>query len=224
MSNPARQLHSIYLSWQTKLVEKPSGSPRSLLAPTGGGFDEAILVAALLVRMRRLIDQMAEEGRPVDLYRRQIPSWFAPLASTNLSAAGGRGLIDAGLLDQIEGFANFLDDKVPMISADKQDNLYDLVAQALAVLEDDESLPRELSGYIRRLLQQIRVALESSRAGSAVDVGELAYSLWVAFAAAEARSKDNGNRWRDLGVQLLAGTVSGTIVQSGATILGALTT
>ncbi len=212
MSNPARELHGIYTSWQAKLAEKASRTPRQIIAPAGRGFDEAIRAAGLLVRMHQLIGQLDEDGYSVDLYRRQLPGWLAPLASANVASGAGWSL-DAALLDQIEGFANFLDGKVPVVGADKMANLLDVVARAIELLAQDGSLPEYLKTYIRRLLQQIRTALEDAQAGTPVDIGGLAYSLWVAFAAAEGQSKSKGSVWKDLGHQLLTGTISGAIVQ-----------
>lgn len=223
MSNPARELHGIYSSWQARIrAAKSNGSPKSLLAPAGRGFDEAMVVASLLVRMRQLIAQLAEEKHNVELYERQMPGWFGPLAMSN-SSTHLSGIADSVLLDQIEGFANFLDGKVPVISAARVDNLREVVSRAIELLESDPDLPEYLKTYIRRLLQQIRAALEDDLAGSAVDVGSLAYSLWVAFAAAEGASETKSVLWKDLGLQLLTGTISGALVQGTTFAIASIT-
>ena len=126
------------------------------------------------------------------------------------------------LLDQIEGFGAFLDGKVPVLTDAHELSLRSLIDRADAILTE-EGLDPALKRYLRRLLFEIRFALDDEVAGMSFNFAEAVQRLWVAFEAAAAKAPEAQRpRWRSLADQILVGVASGGVVEAASITLQAI--
>jgi hypothetical protein len=225
MSNPARELHVIYQGWRDA---NPEGkrSLQQVVRPLGQGLAHVATATRLLVRISDLLTYFENEGLAVAVYRRQYAAWWAPVLA-HPHGWGGVASAEAtaaqSTLDQIEGFAAFLDGKVYSISSEGTETLREILDRAAAVLEEDASLDAELRVYIHRLLQSIRIALDDDAVGVATDYAECVRQLWVALRAAEGASKTKGSEWRGIWTQIATAATAGALVEGGSILLKSIT-
>lgn len=220
MANPARELHSAYQEIRESLDSSGTTSLNRVLKPmTPEGNRQVVKIARLLEQIDVLLTQMEREQMSVALYRRQYPEWYVGLLGypNGWSAAvSGEAFMSQALMDQIEGFANFLEGKVLSLSDAGEASLRDSLAAARKLLEADQDLDHTLRLYIHRLLAEMERALQDEAIGAGFDIEESIVRLWVAFRAAESSTSDaNKGKWRDLWVQMVAGVASGSLVQGG---------
>lgn len=216
MSNPARELHTLYTAWRAR-VDEVKGSLENALQPFGEGASQMIVAMSLLTRIDTTLTRFELDGLKVDLYRRQQPGWASGVMSY---AAGwkvnltGEHVFTQAKLDEIEGFANYLDGKVLEYSDLQASELLHIVGRAQKALAEDTELDSLLSLYIHRLLQQIVEALTDQNFGIKFDVEAAAEELSVAFRAAEASSsKERASVWRELWTNMVGGAGGGLIGQ-----------
>lgn len=226
MGNPARVLHAIYSNWRVAVSSQPQPMYQIINLDTPAGSRVIGNAARALIEIDNLLTQLERSGAPVAVYRRQYPEWWKPLVSqqggwsTNLVSDN---IIGEDHLDEIEGFANFLDGKVWTLSGDRSEALRDLVSRARTALESDAALSSELREYIHRLLQQIEIALDDEGVGATFDYAAAIQRLFVAFKAAESERTPGKGTWASLWTQILSGTVSGAIVQGAIAATNAIT-
>lgn len=225
MTNPARELHSVYGQWREIAVNADRAMP-SIVDPTSNdGASQIINVARLLARIDDILTSMEKDGRNVGVYRRQYPDWTLGMLSYR---AGWNGnvhpdhIMTEGHMDEIEAFANFLDGKVIVFAPEQENRLRAILDRARKALEEDETLDAPLREYIHRLLQSIQNALDDAAVGGGFDMAEAVQALWVALRAAESASKANKTVWRDIWTQILAGSVSGALVEAGVITIAAI--
>lgn len=227
MSNPAQELHTLYASWRSRIEGASSVATMSThLRPKSDGIADIRRAYALLSTIDGVLRRLDGEGRNVDVFRKQLDGW----ARVPLSLSAGWGgnvnadhLISEVMLQQIESFAAYLEGKV-LILADAQDaNLRSLIDRADGLLTG-EGFDPVLQHYLRRLISEIRFALDDEAAGNAFDYSEAVQRLWVAFNAAAERAPEPQKRnWRDLAEQVLIGVVSGGTIEAASIVVGAIT-
>lgn len=184
------------------------------------GIAEIRYAFALLATIDEVLRRFAAQGRPVDVFRKQLDGW----ARVPLSISAGwtsnvqpDHLISEVTLQQIESLSAFLDGKVLVLEDAQRLNLRDLIDQADRLLTAEDLDPL-LQGYLRRLIAAIRYALDDEAAGRAFNFAEAVERLWVAFnAAAERASQERKAGWRDLVRQITIGVTAGGVVE-GASI------
>ncbi len=150
-------------------------------------------------------------GRSVGLYRRQIKTWVRiPLGVNGQwnGSPGPDGIIPEDWLDQIEGLALYLEDKVEEFPAERVADLKQIVDEALTVLAKDKNLPDVLRRYIYDLLASIKMAMAYENMGLAFDYEAAARNLYAAFVAAETKSPENATLWSKLVEKVLGDLVS----------------
>lgn len=222
MSNPARELHEIFRAWRGLIA--PNGSvPARVFSPTPGSEHTDSLQHAyrLITRLRTVLTGLESQGHEgLGLFNRQIDEWSKVPVSMGATTAIRPGvLISDTLLQQIEGFALFLDGKVPVIALEHQERLSEVVARARTLVEDDDELDINLRRYIHTLLAEIDLALSNDRVGKSFDFAEAAMRLRTAFGAAATESPDNGARWRNLLASIGINTAASALVGTGQTML-----
>lgn len=132
-------------------------------------------------------------------------------------------LVTEATLDQIEGFSAYLEGKVLVLNEGHHENLRSLIDRADALLTAEDFDPA-LQHYLRRLIGEIRFALDDEAGGAAFDYSEAVQRLWVAFnAAAERAPEEHKSKWRDLVEQVFIGVVSGGTVEAASIVVGAIT-
>lgn len=219
MSNPAEELHALYASWRARIESKPSTSMATHLKPKEAvGITEILHAYALLSTIDRILRRLEAEGSRVAVFRKQLHGW----ARVPLSLDAGWGaavhpdhLIHENTLDQIGALSSYLDGKVLTFNDELAPSLRTLVDRADSLLTDESGLGRPLHAYIRRLIAEIRYALDDEAAGRAFDFTDAAERLWVAFNAAAERAPDaKKSAWRELVQQVMVGFVSGGAVEA----------
>ncbi len=226
MTNPAFELHALYASWRGRVTNPGAHSMASILVPEGQGIVEIRRAYALLSSIDGVLRRLSAEGKNVNVFRKQLDGW----ARVPLSLETGWGtaispdhVIGETVLEQIESFAAYLEGKVLMLGDAHDQNLRDLIDRADGLLTH-EGLDPALQFYIRRLISEIRFALDDDDAGKAFDFSEAVQRLWVAFnAAAEKAPAEDKPKWRALVEQIFVGVVSGGSVEAANIVVGALT-
>lgn len=229
MSNPALELHTLYDSWRSRIAE--STSPQTMTAhlkpATAEGIAEIRQAYTLLSTIDGVLRRLSAEGRNVGVFEKQLDGWArVPLSLTQGWGANVKTqhLISETTLQQIEGFSAYLEDKVLLLSDAHHANLRSLIDRA-DVLLTAEGLDPALQHYFRRLISEIRFALDDETAGVAFDFSEAVQRLWVAFnAAAERAPEAQKSGWRDLVEQVFIGVVSGGTVEAASIVIGSITT
>lgn len=226
MANPARELHVLYSDWISRMAPDSTGAPRamnSVIRPTSvAGAEEIIHAGRLLARISELLDQLERKGHNVGLYRRQLPDWTLGMIGYHGgwgSPMKARNVMHEEHMDEIEGFANFLDGKVPVLTQDGEVRLRDVTRQARDLLEQDDSLDPRIKLYIYSLLDEIQRGLDESKLSGSFDFAASMERLWVAMRAAEGSSKKASALWRDLWVSFATGLVSGGLIESGQALI-----
>ena len=229
MSNPAAELHALYASWRTKIEQsKNPGSMATFLGTnTQQGIAKIRQAYALLHTIEGVLRRLSAEGRNVTVFQKQLDGWArVPLSLSAgwTSSVQPDHLVSEALLEQIEGFGAYLEGKVLVLSDEHHSNLRSLIDRADALLTA-EGFDPALQHYLRRLIAEIRFALDDEAAGAAFDYSEAVQQLWVAFnAAAEQAPEDQKSNWRDLVQQVVIGLVSGGTIEGASIVVGALTT
>lgn len=226
MTNPAWVLHGIYSDWANRLYAE-NGPMTSVVSPdTAEGAQVLSEAARALVRIDEILASFSASGRNVDLFRRQYPEWWKGLISYTggwQSALSGAHVLTDAHMDEIAGFAHFLDGKVVVVEPASLENLRTILDRARNALESDGLLSPELRGYIHRLLQEIQNALDDSAIGSTYDYGSAVERLYVAFKAAESEGTPSKGVWTGLWTGFISGTASSAVMQGATIVIAALT-
>lgn len=219
MSNPARELHEVYSEWRAK-ADASSTSMIDLIDPrTAAGAHEILRAARLLARIDEIIVGYTMDGRDdVAVYRRQFPEWLEGMLALRAgwtTIVSAESIATQETMDQIAGFANFLDGKVYEFSDDDLDSLRGILEKARDVLATDVGLEPTVRSYLHRLLQEIQYALDDEAIGASVDFTAAAQRLWVAFRAAEQVSTENSSLWSALAQSFVVNEVTSAAIEGG---------
>lgn len=228
MSNPALELHELYASWRTRVETAGNAATarEHLRIDNPQGMAEIRRAFALLTAIDGILRRFEVEGKRVEPFRSQRDGW----ARVPLSLPAGwtsnvapDHLINGGMLQQIESFGAYLEGKVLVLDAGQHTNLRSVVDQADALLNDEDFDP-VLRQYLRRLIAEIRYALDDEQAGRAFDFEDAVERLWTAFAAASARAPEPQRaKWRQLLDQIMVGVVSGGSIEAASLVVQAIT-
>lgn len=198
----------------------------SILVPEAQGIVEIRQAYALLSAIDGVLRRLSAEGKNVAVFKKQLDGWSRVPLSLEVGwngAIAADHVIRETILEQIESFAAYLEGKVLILEDAHDQNLRDLIDRADALLTH-EDLDPALQFYIRRLISEIRFALDDEDAGAAFDFSEAVQRLWVAFnAAAEKAPAEDKPKWRALVEQIFVGVVSGGSVEAASIVVGALT-
>ncbi|KQX07328.1 MULTISPECIES: hypothetical protein [unclassified Leifsonia] len=221
MTNPARELLTLYVEWRAALVNGDRHMMDLVQPHSQEGAHQLEGAMRLLLRIDQVLQQLEDDGKSVAIFRRQFPQWSMGVLSTAIgwnTNLSGESLVPTMYMDQIEAFANFLDGKVPEIGPAHVENLREVLARARTLLEEDLSIDPELQTYLHRLLQEMQHALDDDAMGAGYDFSDGAQRLWVAFQAAEASSAKK-EKWADLVNKILVGVVTSTVIESGKAVV-----
>lgn len=221
MSNPARELHEIFLDWRTRHPGSSSSMLNVVEVRNEDGAAQMLRVYRLLARIDTILGQLEADGYSVSLFRRQVGVWV----TIPLGLQGGwantvhvDNFIPQTIVDQVEGLALFLDGKVYVFDAAHNEDLRGLLRDVRGALEDDDDeLPRPLKLYIHRLLVEIQHALDDEAIGEAFDFADAVRRLWVALGSAENSSTEerSKSKWRRFAERILFDSTAQSMVTGG---------
>lgn len=228
MSNPALELHDLYLSWRDRISESPSQQNMKvhLGIDSREGMAEIRHAFSLLTTIDQILTRFELDGRRFQPYRKQLDQWArVPLSgqagwASNVSPLH---LISESVLDQIQSFGGYLEGKVLELNPSHESNLRSLMAQADSLLDEDDFDPA-LRRYLRRLITAIRYALDDEQTGKGFDFTSAVEQLWVALNAAAERAPEHQRpRWRKLVEQISVGIAIAAPVEAAGIVLSAIT-
>lgn len=227
MANPARALHEIYEDWRSRLTKASTSLIKVINLDTVAGASEVAKAARALVRIDEVLTMYEVSGRyNVSLYRRQYPEWWKGVVSYQngwKTAMSGQDFIQQPLMDEIEGFGNFLEGKVFELEPESEKTLREIIRDARDALEADQGLSGPIRMYIHRLLQEIEWALNNEGVKASFDFGEAADRLYVAFAAAQGEGTAKATLWENLKTNIIpASLINGAVAIGGAAVMRAL--
>lgn len=221
MGNAADELHALYSSWRAK-VEEASNVANALQVGESHGIAEIRRAFGLLGTISGQLQILGAAGFKVRVFQRQLDGWSRVPLSLPAGWAQGAApdhVATLDQLDQIEALAGFLDGRVIDFDDARLQGLRPLIDHADSLLTDDDMDPA-LRSYIRRLISEIRLALDDEAVGHTFDFTSAVERLRVAFqAAAEAAPTGKKSAWRDLATQIIVGLVSTGAVEGGRALL-----
>lgn len=227
MSNPAYELHSLYAAWRERVTETQNNRPMTwfLKPQSPEGIAEIRRAYALLSTIDGILRRLSFDGKSVKVFAKQLDGW----ARVPLSLEQGWGsaiapdhMVTEAVLDQLESFGAYLEGKVLVLEPAHEGNLRSVITRADALLDEGDLDPR-LRQYLRKLLFEIRLALDDEQAGAAFDFAEAVQRLWVAFEAAAAKAPEEQRiTWLQLAQQIFVGLVSGGAVEAATVAVGAI--
>lgn len=227
MDNPARVLHTRLSAWREKAAKRDRATMRAIVDPskTSGMLELTSAVSALLAIRDLLSDFSLNSGYSVEVFQRQYPGWWAPVLALRSgwnSTLQPDDVVTRAELDEIEGFANFLDGKLWLLNAASERSLRNVIDQAQKLIEVDETLSPELRTYIHRLVRVVRDALDDEAVGETFKFDDAIQRLFVAFKAAEAEHTPSSSVWRELWTQFVPATLGAALVEAGSLTYQAL--
>ena len=229
MTNPALELHDLYLSWRDRIAASPNQQNMKvhLGIDSPEGMSEVRRAFALLATIDEILKRFELDGRRFQPYRKQLDQWARIPLSVRAGWAANVSplhLISESVLDQVQSFGGYLEGKVLELAPAQDSNLRNLIAQADALL-DDEDFDPALRQYLRRLITAIRYALDDEQAGKGFDFTAAVEQLWVALNAAAERAPEHQRpRWRKLVEQVSVGIAIAAPVEAAGIVLSAITT
>lgn len=220
MSNPARELHEIFLEWRTRHPGGSSSMFNVIEVRNDEGAAQMLRVYRLIARVDAILGQLEADGYTVSLFRRQVAGWVRiPLGLQGgwTNAVHAETFMPQAIVDQVEGLALFLDGKVYVFDASRNDDLRGLIRDVRGALEEDDELPRPLRLYLHRLLTEIQQALDDSAIGEAFDFADAVRRLWVALGSAENSSTEerSKSKWRRFAERILFDSTAQSMVTGG---------
>jgi hypothetical protein len=216
MSNPAADLHSLFLQWRTNLEDGRSS------IHTSRGLNDDIGLADQRRGMGYLLgtvdgmERLDDQGLPVRVYRKYVAVWTQMLMAYPHSWTNNIGQDEAfppNAMDHLETLSGWFAVSGPRLREDADGELRSITSQARELLHDDTSLSSELRLYLVRLLAEIDSALDDETIGSSFDFSVAAERLWVALFAASAQSEkpEKKSQWSNLAQHIWAPTAVGLI-------------
>ncbi|WP_402843747.1 hypothetical protein [Microbacterium sp. GXS0129] len=219
MGNSAEELHALYTEWRGRMPARQGSTVNDALKPnTAEGIAEIIRAYGLLSTIDQQLKYLASRKHRVSVYQRQLGRWArVPLS---LNAGWGNStmpemLVSDEILEQIEGLSYYLDGKVLAYDEHDVEQLRPLIDRADSLLTDDDDMDPRLKMYLRRLIGEIRLALDDEHAGRVFDFTTATERLWVAFTAAADQAKPEAKGfWRELAGQIVPTVVGGAAVEA----------
>src|SRR5690554_5349282 len=99
-------------------------------------------------------------------------------------------------LDVLEALSDAMSVTGPRVDTSQLNRFGSFLDGVVKLLGEDESLSPELRGYILKLVQQIRVAVEEFETTGRFEYAEALLQLWVALTAATGQSKTAKSKWK----------------------------
>ncbi|GAA3342988.1 hypothetical protein GCM10017714_33730 [Curtobacterium pusillum] len=153
-------------------------------------------------------------GKPVAAYMGAVPRWSQAIAmgwneNMSLPTVGAR-TPDEGDMGMLQLLANEMRAFVPVLDAEAQDRISDLVHEVLEAVKADDSLPVELREHIATLIIQVEQCLADYEIRGDFALREAVERLLANVRIASDRSNepDRWSRvWDEFAVPILAGLV-----------------
>jgi len=232
MDNPARRLLGIYRQWASQYgIGLSDLDARNL--PQRAGIERQMEAFGLLSTLHKSLTfyrSIDPEGFRV--YDEAFETWVRIALNAPGNWAGAtppQVVFEPNALNHLETFATVLAFSQPSIPADSADTLRDVIAKAMSLLAEDESIGDSLRAYIYQLISEMRTALDDEAVAGSFDFATSAHRLWVALWAASGQSKGKRGAWsaaakdlfRDAGAAALGSLpalalTAGQIVGQGA--------
>lgn len=219
MTNPATTLLTLYSELRDRLNANHGALTALVSFDTQEGIRPLTTAARSLIRIDEVLTELEADNKNVALFRRQYPSWWGPIAAfphgwgTNVS---GDAAFGQQILDQIEGFRNYLEGKVFLLDDARVKTLRQVLADARDALEVDQELSNPLRVFISRLLHQIQIALDDDAIGSSFDFGAAVQGLFAAFRAAGGEKTTKHTLWENLVTNILPTAALGALIEGGS--------
>lgn len=225
MTNSADELHALYSSWRARVADSPGANMGALVDPHGAGMDEIVKAYALLRALDTQLRHLATRNARVAVHQRALTRWArVPLmlqTGWNAGVTDPNQIVNEATLDQIETLSSFLDDKVLAWDDELLPSLRAAIDRADALLTAEPDMDPHLTRYLRRLIAEIRYALDDEAAGRLFDYTTASEQLRVAFmAAAEAAPPAQKDEWRQMAKQLFVGLFTWVLTEGGKSMLG----
>jgi hypothetical protein len=175
LSNSARELHELLASW----ASVPKG--QDIYAVRGGGnpgsdafWQEQVRAAQLLGDVSLALQRLAVQ-RDVGHWMRSFPAWsqalFVPLRGWDARSQSGWKAIEQAHLDNLAGFAAFMDGQALYIPSDGRNQARDGLIEIEEILKD-ASLTEAERRYAWRLLEEVRSLLSEANSFGSVRIVE----------------------------------------------------
>lgn len=220
MSNPARDLHTIFAAWRS------AGSP-SARPDKRGAAAEAQQLATSVDAMKYLaavdatLDAWSRSDIDVSLSKKYITRWAKIILAYPLNWRVDAPVEDQfprDVIDNLEMLANQFDlmEKLQPLVVTHIQGFVDSVEETLA---SDDSLDEDFCTYIRHLLDAVIAGLEH---GDSATLREDLQHLWFAVFAAEEFTSNKGT-WRKTAAEYGKATFVETVASIPGMIVQALT-
>ncbi|MGN7222923.1 hypothetical protein ACTHQN_08670 [Curtobacterium flaccumfaciens] len=217
--NPASLLLTAFERWSVQIQEQQGMAvARGWYADAARATDEHALAWTYLGEVSRTLEGLQEIGLDVTASLDYLPRWGEMAAGVGVawsSAVGREEAFPADAMAQLRMLATLIEATGAQAAPANRDLLADVVAEAIALLEEDDSITGELRWYLVKLVREIRDALEDDRIGGGFNFADAAERLWVAMHAAAAQSGEKPSAWSTGAAKLLPPAVSGVLVHMG---------
>lgn len=194
----------------------------ALVNVEGEGMDEVSAAFAWLHVIEDQLLLLGERNYKVTVHQRRVREWMRIPIMYQTGWKSGVAhpdlVVSGNTLDDIEVLSSFLDGKVLDTDSGRLPSLRQIIDQADALLTEDTTLDAVLAGYIRRLIAEIRNALDDEAAGRLFDFTSAVQRLRFAFQAAAEASEDESAKqgWRKKADEVITGVgiaLAGEIVK-----------
>lgn len=220
MSNPAKELRSIFRKWSVS--NQNAHIARGFTKDEEGATREHIRAMRLISDIHVILDQWERDERDVAVYRAAAGTWARAVLAHPGGFNGTNSAIQSvriAKLDVLEALSDTLSITGPRVNIERVAEFEDYLSGVLKLLGEDDSLTKELRGYILNLVQEIRLAFESFKITGQFDHADALVRLWVALKAARGESKSSKKRWKSFAdkiaqpaaIQLVAGLPMATV-------------
>ncbi|MBT1633508.1 hypothetical protein NYQ35_02405 [Curtobacterium flaccumfaciens pv. flaccumfaciens] len=155
-------------------------------------------------------------GKPVSAYTGAIPRWSEAIAMSWNAAMTypnpHASKPDEGDMGMLLLLANEMRAFVPELTAEKQDEVSDLIHKVLAALKDDTSLPPELRAHIATLIIQVEQCIAEYEIRGDFALRDAVERLIANIRLAEQRSDDPA-KWERLWDEYAKPVILGLLVE-----------
>lgn len=226
VTNSADHLHALFSSWRKRLVDNPGANVGALVDPQAEGLGEVSAAFAWLHVIEDQLILLGERNYNVRVHQRRVREWMrVPLMLETGWKAGVPDpdlVVTTEILDDIDVLSSFLDGKVLDTDSGRFPSLREIIDQADVLLTEDATLDVALAAYIRRLIAEIRHALDNEAAGRLFDFTSAVQRLRFAFQAAAESSEDEDAKqgWRQKAEEVLTGVGVGLAIELAKGVLG----
>ena len=212
MSNPAAELLSIFRTWSE------SGAPINVrgMQSEQASTDIHVRAVQLLHEISYAFNEIEANGTAMDTFRSASIKWthfvLAFPHGWNASEGATAALVAEGRFDMLEALAVVLNASPARVNAEQAVHFGTYLDAIIELLTIDVGIDDALRAYIVKLISQVRRALDEYKGTGKFDAEEALTHLWVAFMAAEARSKTHKAAWKKFGLELRTPVTVGVLV------------